>query len=57
MYEQIVDDLSETETANTRKDRCRRKKGKSVVETMENGGQINWTKPFESDQSLASYQS
>ena len=30
-----MDGLSETETANTRKDRCKRKKSKSAVETME----------------------
>jgi hypothetical protein len=52
-----VDDLSETETANTRKDRRKNRKSKTVVETMENGGQINWTKPFESDQRLAGYRS
>ena len=57
MYEQIVDALSGTETANTRKDGCKRKKNKSVINTMENGGQISWTKLFENDQSLAGYQS
>ena len=36
--EQVVDALSETETANTSEDGCKRKKSKSVIQTMENGG-------------------
>ena len=47
--------MSETETANTRKDGCKSRKSKTVIETMKNGGQIKWTQPFESDQNLAGY--
>ena len=57
MYEHIVDSLSEAETANTRKDRRKRRKSESAVETIENGGHINWTKHLESDQNLAGFRS
>ena len=39
--EQIVDALSETETANTSEGGCKGKKSKSVIQTMENGGHIS----------------
>ena len=57
MYEHIVDSLSETETANTGKDRRKRRKSKSVVETMKNGRHIDWTKHLQSDQNLAGFRS
>ena len=57
MYEHIVDSLNEAETASTGKDRCKRRKSEPVVETMENGGHINWTKHLESDQNLAGFRS
>ena len=55
VYEHIVDSLSEAETANTRKDRRKNRKSKTVIETMENGGQIEWTQLVEGDQNLADH--
>ena len=55
IHEQVVNAVSETETANTRKDGRKSRKSKTVIETMENGGQIEWTQPVEGDQNLADY--
>ena len=57
MYEHIVDSLSETETANTGKDRRKRRKVNQWLKQWKNGGHINWTKHLESDQNLAGFRS
>ena len=53
VHEQTADILGKTGVANTSGDASKRKKSESVIQTMENGGQISWTKAFESDQNLA----
>ena len=55
MYEHIVDSLSETETANTGKDRRKRRKVNQWLKQWKNGGHIDWTKNLESDQNLAGF--
>ena len=56
IHEQVVNAVSETETANTRKDRRKKnRKSKIVIETMENGGQIEGTQLIGGDQNLADH--
>ena len=51
--EETADVLGKTGVANTSGDASKRKKSESVIQTMENGGQISWIKAFEGDQNLA----
>ena len=55
IHEQVVNAVSETETANTRKDRRKNRKSKTVIETMENGGRIEGTQLVGGDQNLADH--
>ena len=57
VHEQTADVLGKTGVANTSGDASKRRKSESVIQTMENGGQISWTKTFGSDQNLAGCQS
>ena len=55
IHEKVVNAVSEKETANTREDGRRNRKSKTVIETIENGGQIEWARSVEGDQNLAVY--